>query len=297
MRHGLRMACVAMACLAGAVQAQQELPPIRLSLAQEDQSVYAPPIPVTEGQGTNQGAVHIDLEVTYLTDHIYRGVDHSEVGGKEDAPNIQYDGAISFDLGRLPHPFVGLFANIYNSDPISRFQEIRPYFGAELTIRPLILTAGHNTYIYPEREENNTSEVWAKITLDDSGIWQTDQPVFSPYVYAAYDYDLNNGVYVELGVQHDFIIEELDLTLTAVAKVAYIDGIEQMFIFTNAEDSGFQHYEVGLIASYRLNTLLNISRRYGEFSLRGYLFYTDGISDDIRADTQLWGGVGIGFEY
>ena len=54
---------------------------------------------------------------------------------------------------------------------------------------------------------------------------------------------------------------------------------------------------MGAIANYSLNTLLNVTRRYGEFSLQGYLFYTDGIDHDLRADTQLWGGVGINFKY
>jgi hypothetical protein len=68
---------------------------------------------------------------------------------------------------------------------------------------------------------------------------------------------------------------------------------------TDADDepSGFQHYDVGLIGTYSLNHLLNVSQRYGEWSLKGYLFYTDNIDEDLRADTQLWGGVGIGFRY
>ena len=47
----------------------------------------------------------------------------------------------------------------------------------------------------------------------------------------------------------------------------------------------------------RRPTLLNIPRRYGDWRLKGYLFYTDGIEDELRADTQLWGGMGIQFSY
>src|SRR5438874_7818347 len=137
--------------------------PLLLTLENQPESVYAPPEPPTEEQGINQGAVHVDLSVRYMTDYIFRGLDRSDgVGlslnptvppvddaktfGNEDAPNLQFDAKLSFDLGKLPHPYIGLFTNVYNSDPISRFQEVRPIFGAEWTIRPLILEGGHQTF-------------------------------------------------------------------------------------------------------------------------------------------------------
>jgi hypothetical protein len=51
------------------------------------------------------------------------------------------------------------------------------------------------------------------------------------------------------------------------------------------------------IGTYSLNNMLNVSRRYGEFGLQGYLYYTDGIDNELNADTQIWGGVGINFKY
>jgi hypothetical protein len=62
-------------------------------------------------------------------------------------------------------------------------------------------------------------------------------------------------------------------------------------------DTGWQHYDVGLIGTYSLNSLFNLPRRYGEWAVEGYLFYADGIDNDIPATSQLWGGVGIRFEY
>ena len=32
-------------------------------------------------------------------------------------------------------------------------------------------------------------------------------------------------------------------------------------------------------------------------ALNGYLYYTDGINEGLRADTQVWGGAAIGFRY
>jgi hypothetical protein len=269
------------------------------TLQQEPESIYAPPQPPREDEGVNEGGVNVDLVVRYMTDYVYRGIDFSEVGGAEDAPNLQVEGKIAWNLGKLPHPFVGIFVNVFDSDPISRFQEVRPSFGVDWPIKPLLLSAGSNTYIYPERDEMNTSEVYGQIKLDDSFLFSSQRPMFSPYIYAAYDYDLYNGWYFQAGVSHDFVFEDTGFVLTALADVAYVMGQQQYLLHpaTSSDDVGFQHYDLGLIGSYSLNTLFNFSRRYGEFSLEGYLYYTDNIEHDLRADTQLWGGVGIHFRY
>lgn len=283
------------------------------AFAQPDtESVYAPPEPAREDQGVNEGGVSFKLDISYMTDYVFRGIDRSESGGSEDSPNLQFDSAVSFDLGRWPHPFLGAFVNVYDSDPISRFQEIRPYFGADLRLRPFLFTVGHNNYIYPDRDRFNTAEVFLKVTFDDSYCFKTENPVFSPYVYAAYDYDAIHGEYIECGVSHDFVLEDLPITLTPQAHVAYvvscdtfragnngpIAGPDPGFAFAaTGHDTGFQHYQIGLVGKYSLNTLFNMPKRYGEFSLKGYLFYTDGIDNKLRADSEMWGGVGISFSY
>jgi hypothetical protein len=279
-----------------------------LHLVDDPGTIYAPLEPPRPNTGVNRGGLHLSLTVSYLTDYVYRGIDRSEVGGidpaetaggkrvEEDAPNLQFDGQLTFDLGKLPHPFVGVFVNVFDDDPISRFQEVRPYFGLEWTIKPLTLTAGWQTYIFPERDDFNTAEAFAKVQVDDSILFGTDRPILSPYVYGAYDHDLYDGFYVEAGVKHDFPIEDTGIVLTAVADVAFVAG-NGAFTRRGNDDTGFQHYDVGLVGSYSLNTVLNVSRRYGEYKLKGYLFYTDGLADNLRADTQLWGGVGLTLEY
>ncbi|MCS7034440.1 MAG: hypothetical protein NZ561_10685, partial [Phycisphaerae bacterium] len=74
---------------------------------------------------------------------------------------------------------------------------------------------------------------------------------------------------------------------------AYVSGLSEVF----GESSGFQHYQVGLICEYSLNRLFNFSTRYGDWSILGYVYYTGGIDDELRASEQLWGGAGIGFRY
>jgi hypothetical protein len=141
--------------------------------------------------------------------------------------------------------------------------------------------------------------VWASVTFDDSRLWRTERPVLSPYGYVAYDYDLYDALYAELGVRHEFELEDTGITLTAVADVAYVLNHAQ-FTDTNVakpNDTGFQHYDIGLIGTYSLNKLMAIPLRYGQWTVNGYLYYTDGINSGLLADTQMWGGVSIGFRY
>jgi hypothetical protein len=279
--------------------AHGEFPDMKLSLLPEDESVYAPPAVPKEEEGTNLGGVNLDLKITYLSDYIYRGVEHSHFPGRSAKPNLQFDGTVTFNTGRLPHPFVGIFTNVFNGDPVSRFQEVRPTGGLDWYIRPLDIAAGVNAYIYPEREDlANTSEVWVRLTFDDSILFKSERPIFSPYGYVAYDYDKNHGFYCEVGIKHDFIIEDTGITFTVLGDVAYIDGIKQFFIFPTVQHFGFHHYDIGLIGTYSLNQFLHFPHRYGDVTLNGYLYYTSGIDRGIQnTATKVWGGVGVQFKY
>lgn len=275
-----------------------DIQPLKLSFAPDDESVYAPPQPAREEQGSNQGGVNLDLSFNYMSDYVYRGINHSDFPGRSRTANLQFDGKVSFNTGRLPHPFFGVFTNLYDNDPVSRFQEIRPFAGFEWNLRPVNVVAGVNSYIYPEREHFNTAEAFLQLTLDDSLLFRTERPLFSPYVYGAYDYDKNDGYYIEAGVSHDVVFEDWGLTLTFFGDVGYMSNIHQQFIFVAQKGSGFQHYDVGMVATYQLNNLLHVSRRYGEINLRGYLNYTDGINRQLlHSDSTVWGGAGIQFKY
>jgi hypothetical protein len=302
--------------MAGGVRAadapQQEdlVHPIDLSLQpQPPESIYAPPEAMAEETAVNAGGVNFKLYATYFSDYVFRGIDRSETSGREDSGNVQIDGQMRFELGRVPDLFMGVFTNINDADPISRFQEIRPYFGLELTARPIIFTVGNTFYIFPDRDDFNTAEVFAQLKLDDSYFFRTDDPVFSPYVMAAWDYDKGDGFYIEAGVRHDFQLEDLPLTISPIARVAYVlnnkafretglPGADPSFESgTTGPDTGLQHYELGMELTYGLNELLSIPARYGKLDFKGYLFYTDQLENDLRADSELYGGVGVGFSY
>jgi hypothetical protein len=267
-----------------------------LLMADEGSSFYPQLGPPREDEQLNNGGVHFDLSGRYLNNYVYRGIDQSTLGDSPESA-LQFDGKMTFDLGKLPHPFIGLFVNVFNEDPISRFEEVRPYAGLEWPIKPLTIAGGVNAYLFPNRKPLDTTEVWARLSLDDSLMWKSERPLFAPYIYAAYDAQLYQGFYVEAGIHHDFVFEDVGFTLTPLADIAYVVGNPQFALPGRTADTGFQHYDFGLIGTYSLNTLFNSPRRFGEFSIRGYLFYTDGLANHLRADTRIWGGVGITFGY
>jgi len=262
-----------------------------------NESVYDNPPPPAANSGVNSGGVKFNIDATYFNKYVFRGVDHDSTAPNGDALNLLINAELEFDLGKYPHPFFGVTTNVYDSDPQSRFQEVLPYVGVRWTIAPFTIEGGLNTYIYPQREGFNTDEVYGKLTVDDSFLFHTQHPVLQPYFLAAFDYERANGWYMETGIQHDFIFEELGLTITPKADVAYIIHYKQNFIYENDNDQGFQHADVGVELKYSLNTLLNVSRRLGEFDLKGYLFYTDKLQSAVTGDYVVWGGFGMGFAY
>ena len=272
--------------------------PLSLVTDAEPESVYAPPAPPREDEGVNEGGVHFDLNLSYLNRYLYRGVIRFENQHGGNSLNFQADGKLSFDLGTLPHPFIEAFTNIDDADTVSRFQEVRPTAGFDWNLKPFLLSAGYIDYLFPEREKtDDTQEVFVRLAFDDSTLFRTDRPLFTPYIFAAYDFDRYNGWYFEGGVSHDFPIEDTGIKFTLRADVAGVLNNPLYRIGTALHDTGFQHYDLALIGTYSLNNLFNVSKRYGEFDLKGYLYYTDGLTDHLRADTQLWGGVGLGFSY
>jgi hypothetical protein len=270
--------------------------PLSLSIP-EPESVYLPPSAGRENEGVNGGAMHYHLDVSFLNRYIYRGVDQST--NPDRAENaLQFNGTAEMDLGNLPHPFVGLFSNIFDQDPVSRFEEVRPYLGLHWLIKPLTITGGYNDYIFPNREKtSDTQEAFASLGLDDSRIWNTDQPILSPFIYGAYDFERYHGAYMEVGARHDFEIGDSGVTLSPQADVAYVLKDHYFRKAPFSVDSGWQHYEVGLVGSYLLNQGLGFSKRYGTWKVVGYLFYDEALEDHVRADTRLWGGVGLSFDY
>jgi hypothetical protein len=262
-------------------------------------SVYPPPEPGESFAEPDRdaGGVHFGLDVLYLTDNVWRGIERFDSFGSEDQLNLQIHSKLRFDLGKLPSPFVSLQVNMAENDPVSSFQEVRPTVGFDWNVRPLTITAGHFSYLFPDREDVDTGEVFLTLRLDDSTLFRAERPVFHPYVMAAYDYDLWEGLYIEAGIRHELPIENTGLVLGASANVSYVNGHGLFAVAPDDKDTGFQAWQVGVDVRYRLNKLMNIPDRFGQWSVTGFINYTDNIDQDLLATDQLWGGAGLSFEF
>jgi hypothetical protein len=102
---------------------------------------------------------------------------------------------------------------------------------------------------------------------------------------------------MEVGVRHDFVIGDTGVTLSPQGSVAYVLKDHYFIKPPYTLESGWQHYEAGLVGTYLLNQGLNFPKRYGTWKVVGYLFYDDGLQSHIRANSRLWGGVGLSFDY
>ncbi len=275
------------------------IPQATLNNQEDPFSSGEPSLPPEWGdQHVNNGGTHFSLDFAYANKYVYRGLNHDVVATNGSSLNLLIDGRLEFDLGRYPHPFVELFTNIDDADPISRFQEIRPIVGADWDLRPFDLELENIDYIYPQREDFDVPEIDTKITFDDSLLFDTAKPIFSPYVLGAYVYQKNQGWYLEFGLKHDFAFEDLGLVITPEVNTGWISGLNQQFVIVNpVHNTGWQHFEAGVIVSYSLNVLLDVSKRYGEFDVKGYGFYDDRLSSKITASNAIWGGIGLGFKY
>ena len=260
-------------------------------------NVYLPDTTPRPDLVTNTGGVHFSLDTSYLSHYMYRGIDQS-TRPRRNENALQFDGRLKFELDNFPHPFLGVFANVFNTDPVSRFEEVRPYVGLEWTIRPITLAGGFNSYIFPNREGFDTQDGWMSLKIDDSRIFHSETSILSPYVYGAYDLEKYHGFYLEAGVRHDFVIQNSGLTLSAVGDFAYV-AHDRYFrtAQTVGNVSGFQHYDGGVEVTYDLSHLVNIPPRYGIYELKGYFFYTGSVDTQVRADDRLWGGMGLNFRY
>ena len=279
------------------VRANPQPPMLMLQPVAPQESIYAPPgISDLQG-GYNDGALTIEIVGRYMTDYIYRGLEVVEPGAQEDAVNFQLGADLRLDLGRLPDPFFRVLTNTAEGDDISNFQIIRPALGLEWETEAFDLAIGTQSYTYPDRTDLDTAEVFADLRINDGVFYSEEGPFLGPFVVAVWDIDRYEGLYVEGGLRRTFNVADTNLRLTIEGVVGYVHNYELYSRSVDNDGTGFSHYQVGIAAEYRLNTLLNISRRYGQWSLAGYLNYTDGIDNDLATTTQIWGGGGIVFRY
>ncbi|MEM8874465.1 MAG: hypothetical protein AAGD32_09415 [Planctomycetota bacterium] len=254
-------------------------------------TIYGAPRAVPE-QSTPTLDIEFELFAGWASDYVFRGIELLEPTGQEDSSVYPMRARVELMPGEPVSVFAELFAVAGESDPFDGFGTYQPSVG--VTLSPddgLRLTLGHTTFLYPT-VDLDTNEIFATAEVDllRSGDGAAFTTVFA---LGTYDYDRFDGVYGEVGLTTRLPGLDSDV-LRFEAAIAVIDSYDELF---GGDGSGLQHYRVGLVSEIELNELLNVSRQRGRVFLDSELFYTDGIEGGLRAETQLWGGVGLRISY
>ena len=266
------------------------------------ETVYSPPGGPAAATREPQGPrLKWELTLGYASAYVYRGIDHSATIGdtagtidEAGGPSFQFAGRVTLDSGGPWKPFVELFSNYWDSEATSNWQEVRPTVGVQWQSAPASISLGATSYFYPDRAGDNTNEVFIRADANDGALLGQKQPILNPYALIAYDVDAKGGWYGELGVSHNWAVPGTGLTVTPVARVAYTYGLDEAFIFqTSRSGTGWQHADLGLMLSYRLNTLLNLPESDGQWMLGGFIFRTEHLADATLGDSLTWGGVSL----
>ena len=288
----------------------------------------APPAPGDEDEGGQPAKflpVSFDIEYTMVSDYIWRGVNLSEYHGEgREKLNHQLDVSATAklkDLGLADFGAVtvGVWFEYFQGneaqDPGAdhKLQEIDYTVSWAYEVRDTALTveAGWIAYHYPHATDDahETFEVYGKVSLDDSVLFETDEPLLSPSVAYYYDYDLVNAGMLIAAVKHEFALDDLaqgtpvlrDITLTPNAAIIldnrYLDkAIGPAAGHSTHRSTRLSSFDIGIEAGYDLGKALDLPEDAGKFKLSLFANYSHGLYRDLLAN-EFYGGLKLGWEW
>ena len=257
------------------------------------------------------------LDFAAVSDYVWRGINFSEYEG-ERGEDLNYQLGTRLELA-TPVGNVGgrvwfqWFSGLKRQDPTasSYLQEVDfvAYWNYTIASIGTTVEAGWIAYEFPHVSGNahTTYEIYGKVSLDDSVIFGI--PILNPFVYYGYDYDIgDSGSWVEAGVTRDFAAGDLDaLAETPVIKdltltPSVVFGIDLRYLHnfvasdTATASNRLALIRYGLDLAYDLNGALGIHKKYGDFSIGGFLAYSQATRRDM-IDDELYGGATVAWSW
>ncbi|MFW6146658.1 MAG: hypothetical protein ACOC7R_04930 [Planctomycetota bacterium] len=251
-------------------------------------------------QDDKEMAFSYGVDYTLATDYVWRGLNLSEYDGegREDLNHqLSVYGAVDTEIGTFGgNVWFEWFAGQDELDPDAdgHLQEVdyTAYYGN--TVGPVYGELGWILYTFPSTGGGNTTnEGYVSLSLDDSALWGTEEPILSPWVAYYMDLDdFRHDSWIEVGVEHTFqcaMIEGLSATPSVVlgADHRYLTG-------TTTQLANIVY---GLGVTYDFGAALDVPETYGSFAVTGFINFSQALTDDERADgsplldDELWGGV------
>lgn len=273
---------------------------------QQPQADWTKPVPLS-----------FSVDYTLVTDYIFRGINFSEYPGEgREKLNHQLGVGTEYDAGSL-----GAFGASVWFEWYAGQQRLTPESGSNLQevdysvywsygLEPLdaTLELGYIAYHFPRLsgDDECTHEFYVSMGFDDSAWFGTDAPVLNPTVTFYHDVDDFQGSWLEIGVSHDFALGENEsLAATPVLKDLTVTpsltlGIDHRWmapaVGEGQKSTRLGNLLYGLDVGYDLSSALDVPEAWGEFSLGGFLYYSQALRSELIND-ELFGGMTVSWAW
>jgi len=253
-----------------------------------------------------------------MSDYVFRGINYSEYRGEgREKLNHQMTTTLDIPLGKkgefgtfgfdtffewyaAQKELTGSGANIQEIDYTLRW-------GYHLAPLATTATFGWTDYTYQhvrEGDPDRTNEAFVKLEHNDAWMWRPlgyrgDTGVLNPYLLVALDLDVSRGVWLELGIDHEFELVR-NLTLTP-SMVFAVDGgyTGPLLRRTRDHDTGYAYTQVGMDVTYDLTEVLRLPAWAGSVKVSGLLYYTNATDSFVAkgGHDEFWGGMSVGWTW
>ena len=257
------------------------------------------------------------VDYTLVTDYIWRGINSSEYRGEgREKLNHQLGVGFSYDAREFG-AFGGLiWLEWYGGQEAltpgsnDHLQEVDYIAYWSYALDPIATTVetGVIFYQFPQvsGDPGCTHEWYLTLSFDDTKLFRTEESVLNPYVSIYIDTDdVKRGIWLELGVSHDFILAEMgcaetpflkDLTISPSFVLGYDHRYMDKLFLTDQGTSKLHNMVYGLSMSYDLSGALGLPARFGALSVTGFLKFSDAVRDEL-IDDEFWGGVTFAWQW
>jgi len=159
--------------------------------------------------------------------------------------------------------------------------------------------------------DEQTGEIYAKVTLDDSGLFGRDKPLLSPSIFYGLDYDeADEGSWIEFGIEHAFNFRDLGafdeatplryLTVTPSVVLGFdhrfLDSFGRFARRRHSKSDRLAQLVYGLDLTYDLSGAVDLRREFGQVKLGAFIRFSDALREDLLND-ELYGGLAVGYEW
>lgn len=256
------------------------------------------------------------LQYALASDYVFRGINYSKWPGQDRrAPSHQMTATVEYDTGSYGvfggyvwFDWLGTQGNP-NIDGNHTFEiDYVPYWRYNIAPIGTTVEIGYAFYTYPRfpSQFSYTSELYTKLTFDDSKLFGTKDPVLNPTVAYYQDMDLYRGGWLDVGISHKFLLNGFAATKDVFfLKDLYVTpsfdlGTDHRYL-SPAVGKGSPSTQLavllyGLEVGYNLSGALNMPEKYGCITVAGFLNYSQSLERAL-IDDEWYSGLKLCYSW